>query len=709
MTLPPSPSELVQAFAALAQRARGAAELLAGAAEVLGAALPFFQRLLMLDCAGVPPVVREAAGTGWADPELYPLGEALLSLPCFCAWTRSRSGEGPPMGLKMGALAGNDLEALNAVFASAGQAEPAVAAFALWYPLRGHGLAVLLASSHPVPALTEQERSCLSAVLAILGTAFGFALRKRHYARRLKQIRRAKIAWQGTVDALPQIVCVLDPDGIVTRVNRAVEAWGLGPVTSPSFGTLHELLHPGCTAPECGLADRLSLALSGYPGAEAREFEFADRVLERVLRVKIGCAKGSKLNDSARRYPPGFALVEDLTPEQLARRRALRENLSLRCSLEQRSEALNLAQMHLESSNSKLADTQAELEETQRRHRLVLENTNAGLLMVAGGRIVYCNTRFEDLLGYAKGELAGARITDLLPPGCLGIRVVLSPDGEPVRSRERVCEARRRDGASLWLRISEVGFVAQREQIRFITATNVTEQVFAEQQILTSRQELQRLSRSLISAQEEERKRVAGDLHDGIGQELSVLKLMLQDLATSFDAAGDGRRVRQLQDAVDKTQGMIQEVRRVSMALRPAILDSGGLLLALTRLCREVRALKDGPAVHLETGNQESDIPEALKIHLFRIVQEALNNVIKHAGARNVWVRLQCSDKGLLLEVEDDGVGFDPADMETLSRGLGLSSIKQRAGLDQGVLKLTSEPGRGTTLCALWGGDGPLP
>lgn len=702
-SVPSSPFDLVAAFAALAGRVKGASELLGGTAQLLAKTLPF-ERVLILECTGSPLVVREASGIGWGGLGAQSLGAALVTLPQLNPWQGKGAEGGQPVGCAVHLLNGRALSDLNVALGSVGQMDPVVTALALGYPLRGHGLAALLAASTPVRTLTPQEWTLLPAVFAILGTALGFALRKRHYARRLKQIRRAKMAWQRTVDALPQIVCVLDPDGAVIRANRAVETWGLGSVTNPCFGSLHELLHPGCNDPECGLAARLSPATLACQGTEGHQLEYADAVLGRELRIKIGCVKGLGPRDPGKLCPRRYAVVEDLTHEQLARRRTLRLNRELRRTLEEHTEALSATHEHLRAATSKLADTQVELEETRRRHRLVLENTNAGLLMVTRGRVAYCNARFEELLGCAPGELLGAEMKDLIPPGCLAPQALLGPDGEPAPLQERVCEAKRRDGTSLWLRISEVGFATEGEQIRFVTVTNVTDQILAEQAILASRRELQRLSRCLISTQEDERKRIAGDLHDGIGQGLSLIKLMLQNLAADQGALVDARSAEQLRACIDKTQEMIEDVRRISMDLRPAVLDSGGVLLALTRLCREVQALKRGLAVHLETEIRESEVPDSLKIHLFRIVQEALNNVIKHAGARNVWVRLQGAEGGLKLEIADDGVGFDPAVMEAPARGLGLSSIRQRASLHQGVLQIVSSPGHGTTMCACWGG-----
>jgi len=556
--------ELVPAFTALTEGAKGPKELLEGASKLLGEAFAY-SRVLVADCTGNPPVVRETGGIGWGELGTQVVGSAIMSRACFRAWPGSESERASPSGLEIQPLSGGALAELNAALAAVGYLENAGAAVSLWHRRRGHALAAWLVSSEAVRALSPQHRCTLDAIFAILGTALAFMRRKRHYALRLKQVRRAKVAWDGGGDAL------------------------------------------------------------------------------------------------------------------------------------------SATQENLRSAASKLADTQVELEAMRRRHRLVLEHTNAGLLMIAESRVVYCNARFEALLGFSKGELQGADVKDLLLSGCLAPRIVCGTDGEPTPPQGRVCEIMRRDGSSLWLRISEVGFDDSGQRVRFITATNVTEQMVAEQAILASRRELQRLSRSLISSQEDERKRVAGELHDGVGQGLTVVKLMLQNLAADQLEAGDSAVAERLIACVDKSQEMIEEVRRLSMALRPAILDSGGVLLALSRLTREAGEMKRGLAVHMETGVRESEVREDLKIHLFRIAQEALNNVIKHAGASNVWIRLDRTDRGLMLELEDDGVGFDPSGLEAPASGLGLSSMRQRARLHHGVMQIASQPGRGTTLRVFWG------
>jgi len=699
-----SPTALISRITSLVQRDHSADMLLRRAAQLLSD-FALFPQVVVMVSAGQPPVVRSAAASGWGNLDAGALAAAVVKATGVDGLSGVLPTEPHEHDCAFIRLGGAALRGIRRVFRSIGVSGPIASVLSVQLSIRGHTLSALLSAPEPRRALTEGERGLLSAAFAMLGTALEFALRNREHGWRLSQVRPAKSICEGAVDALPQIVCVLDSDGTVIRANRAIDTWGLGSGTQPFFGSLHELLHPGCGHAECALESRLNLAMSNCEVGEEQQFEHTDEVLGRELRIKLGLGRGSDVGKSRNGRTNRFAVIEDLTEAHLAGRRAIRLNGELCRTLAQPNEVLSATQDHLRAATSELADTRLELEEMRRRHRLVLEHTNAGLLMVTEGRVSYCNAHFEALLGYAQRELLGAQLQDLLPCGCLTPDVRCGADGEPTSPQEQVCEIKRQDGASLWLRISEVGFHASGQQVRFVTVVNVTDQIVAEQAIRASRRKLQRLSRSLISSQEDERKRVAGELHDGVGQGLTVLKLMLQNLvADQVESAGDAGVAEPLRVCVDKAQEMIEEVRRLSMDLRPAILDSGGILLALSRLTREVGEMKRGLAVHLEIGVQEPEIQGALKIHLFRIAQEALNNVVRHAKARNVWIRLYRSDMGLKLEIQDDGAGFDPRELEAPARGLGLSSMRQRARLHHGVLRITSEPGRGTTLGIIWEG-----
>ncbi|MDD4880636.1 MAG: ATP-binding protein, partial [Gallionellaceae bacterium] len=163
----------------------------------------------------------------------------------------------------------------------------------------------------------------------------------------------------------------------------------------------------------------------------------------------------------------------------------------------------------------------------------------------------------------------------------------------------------------------------------------------------------------------------------------------------------------QLQSLVPKLQGAIEEVRHTSMALRPSILDDLGILATLRWFAREYQASYLGIQIDLFTEACETDIPAVLKVVIFRIVQEALNNIAKHAGATRIQVRLKSAGAGLELEIEDDGVGFDVRAVSGSQDrgGMGLVSMRERAEYSGGRFSLASIEGDGTRIKVVW----PLP
>ena len=162
---------------------------------------------------------------------------------------------------------------------------------------------------------------------------------------------------------------------------------------------------------------------------------------------------------------------------------------------------------------------------------------------------------------------------------------------------------------------------------------------------------------------------------------------------------------RQLQSAVPMIQGIVEEVRRISMGLRPSTIDDLGLVATISWHCREFQASYPGIRVETRIEVTEEDIPMPLKIVAYRILQEALNNVAKHSEAQRVAVALRLADGSLELTVRDSGRGFD-ANTESGAADpvetFGLRSMRERALLSGGGLSLESSPGAGTLVRAAW-------
>ncbi len=229
----------------------------------------------------------------------------------------------------------------------------------------------------------------------------------------------------------------------------------------------------------------------------------------------------------------------------------------------------------------------------------------------------------------------------------------------------------------------------------------------AQQALRSSESRLKELSAQLLTAQETERKHIALQMHDSIGQSLSAVKFSIEETLERLRHAVPPETTRPLETAVPLIQEVVNEVRRIQRNLRPAMLDDLGILATLGWFCRDFQSIYKSIQVDLELGVEEVDIPEPLKIVLFRIVQEAFNNVAKHSRASRVRLALGRSSAGAIaLEVEDDGRGFDVNESVSHpeSRGIGLSSIRERAELSGGLLRIESTMGGGVRIRVLWPG-----
>lgn len=217
--------------------------------------------------------------------------------------------------------------------------------------------------------------------------------------------------------------------------------------------------------------------------------------------------------------------------------------------------------------------------------------------------------------------------------------------------------------------------------------------------------ELRRLSAQLLEIQESERRRIAIDLHDVLGQTLTMIKLGVEESLQSLAANDTAGTAESLQRLRLKAKEALGEVRRVAMDLRPSTLDDLGILATLSWYFREFGTMCQNVVVERDFCVEEGCVPAQLKIAIFRIIQEATNNILKHANASCIKVTLKKTGNALYLAIEDDGVGFDPAEIakfRSLNHSLGMVSMNERAKLTGGHYTLTSAPGRGTHISVLW-------
>jgi signal transduction histidine kinase len=199
------------------------------------------------------------------------------------------------------------------------------------------------------------------------------------------------------------------------------------------------------------------------------------------------------------------------------------------------------------------------------------------------------------------------------------------------------------------------------------------------------------LLRRLVTSQEDERARIARDLHDHVGQRLTALRLSLERLSKETED-GQVARAMELAEALDEELGFL------AWELRPAVLDDLGLEAALPRYVKEWREHYGVAAEYRSAGFRPGQLRAEAETAFYRIAQEALNNVAKHAHASRVDVLLESRDGSVLLLVEDDGIGFAPATLDESRRGFGLAGMKERAALIGATLQIESVSDKGTSV-----------
>src|SRR5216110_2557726 len=296
------------------------------------------------------------------------------------------------------------------------------------------------------------------------------------------------------------------------------------------------------------------------------------------------------------------------------------------------------------------------------------------------GTIAYCNRRFADIVRMPLGRVIGASLRQFVPPAEQPAFDALVAAGH--RENRRADTTFRAEGGALVpvsVSIAPLQLEGSADVIGVIgVVTDISERERAE--------ELRnRLIQQAVTAQEEERRRIARELHDEAGQSLTALLVGLRTIEES----------RTITEAAELAQRL--------RAIAAQTLDEVGLPAAVTRHVQEF-AQRHGVAVDLRIEGLDSEVlPPALQATVYRVLQEALTNVAKHAGARSVRVRLVRNKATVELRVQDDGAGFDPAagaELAVGDRHFGLQVMRERAALLGGSVKVESRPGAGTTITA---------
>lgn len=330
-------------------------------------------------------------------------------------------------------------------------------------------------------------------------------------------------------------------------------------------------------------------------------------------------------------------------------------------------------------------------EGSEELHRLVLSSISDAVFITAeGGEFTYICPNVHTIFGYSRDEVVRLgtieRLLGRIPfdRGALRARRELENIDHLVRDKAGHEHA-------LLVNVKRVEIDGG---TMLYTCRDVTERRKIEQALVRSEGRLRELGRQLVSAHEEERARVSRELHDEAGQSLTALRIHLELLQGNL--GGDG--ARQVREAVGIVEATMDRIRFLAADLRPPALDTLGLDGALEGYCRAFERRTRMPVRYV--GGEVPDLPDAVRLSLYRFLQEALTNAVKHAGASEVRVRLAGHGGTARLSVEDDGRGFDPSSLPAADDRphIGLAGMRERLELLGGTLDIDSAPGRGARL-----------
>jgi len=363
---------------------------------------------------------------------------------------------------------------------------------------------------------------------------------------------------------------------------------------------------------------------------------------------------------------------------------------------------MNPKKVILKDTGEKKRSTEYALKVSEQRYRRLFETAQDGILILNAdnGQIDDVNPFLTDMLGYSRKQLLGNKLWEIGP-----FKDVEASKAE-FRELQREAYVRyedlpleTRDGRAINVEFVSNIYHVNGDRVVQCNIRDITKRRRAEEKLKEYSRKLREVSRRVVEAQETERRNIARELHDEIGQALTVIQLNLQAMLQSPDAKVLSPRLKESLEVVDH---VLEQVHDISLNLRPLILDDLGLEPALRWFTNRQAALV-GLRAGFNADLLKRRLNPVIETECFRVAQEALTNVVRHAQAKTVTVELRKEAGQLHLRVRDNGIGFDVgAVREQAMRGasLGLLSMEERAALAGGGLEFRSAPKKGTEVHA---------
>jgi|GEM_PF-4434133 len=347
---------------------------------------------------------------------------------------------------------------------------------------------------------------------------------------------------------------------------------------------------------------------------------------------------------------------------------------------------------------------EAELQASQQQQKALLDGIpDMAWLKDLKSRFIAVNRPFAEASGFSQKYLQGKTDLDIWPRN-LAENYILDDEevimtGHSKRSEDPMIKA---DGSHAWIETIRVPIMDTEGRVIGTSGVgrDITERKFAEQELMRYQDQLRQLASELTLAEERERRSIAVELHDQIGQMLAVSKIRMGNLHLQLKESEHEEQAQEILEMIDE---IITDVRTLTFELSSLVLYQGGLGAAIRELCNKTLA-PYGIEFQTDDSEYERAISQDSQIILYQVTRELLHNVLKHARASKVTIKLASSDKAITLSVKDNGIGVDPKIIQKHLRGrgnLGLFSIKERIGLLGGDFNIESEPGQGMLALAI--------
>jgi PAS domain S-box-containing protein len=505
------------------------------------------------------------------------------------------------------------------------------------------------------------------------------------------ELVQSKERYRAVLEASPDAIVVYDMEGRGVYVNpgfTSVFGWSPEEVLGKKLDYV-----PDENWPETQLIiDSVQMGKS-FSGVKSRRYTKEGDILDVSISAAIHLDRDGT--------PAGSVhIIRDVTAQKLAEEQLQKAHDELESRVEERTAKLARTAEQLKSELVERKRVAESLRLSEARFRSVAQTAGDAIITIDSlGKIVFWNPAAEEIFGYSAGEAVG-RILTFIMPGSFrnahikGLEQALSTGQSGIIGKTVEKVGQRKNGAEFPVELSLASWKTQEGVFFTGIVRDVTRRKRADE-------EIRHLSRQLISVIEEERKKLARDLHDEFGRALTTLHFDIEALRNALP-----RELGELKTRCDESITLIEElgenIRNISSELRPGMLDHLGLVPTLEWYISDFAKRVGGLHIDFRTvGIKERPDPE-IEIVLYRILQEALNNIAKHSEAKHVNIVLTHSHPKLICTIKDDGVGFEQTGgmvpFGSGKQGIGLLGMRERVGSVGGTMDIRSKNAEGTML-----------